>query len=92
MLINDRYCYLGGVVEHEEMLTVRQVADVLNIGFSSARRLVTGDTPEIPSQKIGRLRRVRRTILDAYIRAGSNVQPDTCPTCGQQRPTQDGPA
>lgn len=55
----------------EEMLTVAEVADVLKISFPYARRLVMGDRgkcPAITSVKIGRLRRVRRSDLDAYIR------------------------
>lgn len=57
----------------EEMLTVHEVAEILRVSFPNARRLVMGRPPEIPpaitSVKIGRLRRVRRSDLNAYMRS-----------------------
>jgi excisionase family DNA binding protein len=55
--------------QREHMLTRHEVAEILRISPVGARRLIEGDNPAIPSVKIGRLRRVRRSDLDAYMRS-----------------------
>jgi excisionase family DNA binding protein len=55
-------------VERRDWLSPEQVAELLGIGRTFTYALLKGDpSPAIPSYKIGRLRRVRRTDVEAYM-------------------------
>lgn len=51
--------------QHDELLTVEQVTEILNIGRTTVYELI--NSGELPSITIRRCRRVLRSDLDAYI-------------------------
>jgi excisionase family DNA binding protein len=56
------------LVEQRDWLSPEQVAELLGIGRTFTYALLKGDpSPAIPSYKIGRLRRVRRADVEAYM-------------------------
>lgn len=53
------------MVEKDKMLTVKQVAGMLNISVSSIYRLL--DRKELPSYKIGGALRIKQSDVDTYL-------------------------
>ena len=58
--------------DHEYLLTCRQVQVVLRLGHSKVAELIAAG--QLPSLKIGRARRVRRSDLDQFIKAVSKAR------------------
>lgn len=59
-------------MSHDQLLTLQQVADRLQVSISTVRRLV--DAGELRTVRIGRNLRVRPEDLAAYIEANTETR------------------
>lgn len=57
--------------DYPDVLTVKDVADVLHIGINTAYSLL--QTGEIKSCKIGRIYRVPKVYLSEYLRSAKRI-------------------
>jgi len=71
----------SAMTEQCESLTLDEVADFLKVNYQLIYRLVRSG--ELPAVRIGRLYRVMRADLDAYIERSKTAGPFVCSVCGQ---------
>ena len=69
-------------------MSLEEVADFLGVTYQLIYRLVRAG--ELPAVRLGKLYRVARTDLDAYLsRSKATVSGGTCSVCGTYYRTQD---
>jgi excisionase family DNA binding protein len=72
------------------LLTVPEASRILGIGRSRLYELLA--TGEIPSLRIGRLRRIPYAALQGWVARQSAAPPPAAPAAAQQEPAQGGGA
>ena len=71
-----------------EYLSLEEVADLLGVNYQLIYRLVRSG--ELPAIRLGRVYRVDRTDLDAYLESTKTSRgpvPATCSACGKTYPS-----